>query len=99
LSPRHHFSKYRFQELYSLLNTNLLTESWKKLNKKAAPGVDGTTADDYAQNLECNIRTIVDDLKNKRYHAKLVKRVYIPKDGICSLDIVRKHQARLHIGF
>ncbi|WP_373325348.1 group II intron reverse transcriptase/maturase [Sporomusa paucivorans] len=72
-------SKYRFQELYSLLNANLLTESWKKLNKKAAPGVDGTTADEYAQNLESNIQTTVDDLKNKRYHAKLVKRVYIPK--------------------
>jgi group II intron reverse transcriptase/maturase len=75
-------SKYRFQELYGLLNVKQLTEAWKKLNKNAAPGVDGTTADDYAEDLESNIQAIVDDLKNKRYHAKQVKRVEIPKgDG------------------
>ena len=72
-------SKYRFQDLYGLLNVNLLTEAWKKLNKKAASGVDGTTAEEYAKDLESNIQATVDDLKNKRYHAKLVKRVYIPK--------------------
>jgi len=72
-------SKYRFQNLYGMLNKNLLAEAWKKLNKKAAPGVDGTTADDYAKDLESNIQATVDDLKNKRYHAKLVRRVYIPK--------------------
>jgi len=73
------FSKYRFQDLYGMLNVNLLTEAWKKLNKKSAPGVDGTNADDYAKNLESNIQQVVDELKNKRYHAKQVKRVYIPK--------------------
>jgi RNA-directed DNA polymerase len=72
-------SKYRFQDLYGMLNVNMLTEAWKKLNKRAAPGVDGTTADDYAKDLESNIRETVEDLKNKRYHAKQVRRVYIPK--------------------
>lgn len=72
-------SKYRFQDIYGMLNVNALTEAWKKLNKKAAPGVDGETANDYAKDLKRNIQTTVDDLKNKRYHAKLVKRVYIPK--------------------
>lgn len=75
------FSKYRFRNLYGMLNTNLLTEAWKKLNKKAAPGVDGETADTYDKNLEDNIQATVEDLKEKRYHAKLVKRVHIPKEG------------------
>ena len=67
--------KYRFQNLYGMLNVNLLTEAWKKLNKKAAAGVDGTSVGDYARDLENNIQKIVDDLKNKRYHAKQVRRV------------------------
>ena len=75
------FSKYRFRNLYGMLNTNSLTEAWKKLNKKAAPGVDGETADTYDKNLEDNIQATVEDLKEKRYHAKLVKRVHIPKEG------------------
>jgi len=58
-----------------MLNVNLLTEAWKKLNKKAAAGVDGTSVGDYARDLENNIQKIVDDLKNKRYHAKQVRRV------------------------
>ncbi|WP_373665384.1 hypothetical protein SPSIL_001210 [Sporomusa silvacetica DSM 10669] len=71
--------KYRFQNLYGMLNVNLLAEAWKKLNKKAAAGVDGTSVGDYGRDLESNIQKIVDDLKNKRYHAKQVRRVYIPK--------------------
>ena len=46
------FGKYRFRNLYGMLNANLLSEAWKELNKKAAPGVDGVSADDYAKNLE-----------------------------------------------
>ena len=70
---------HRFRNLYGMLNVNTLTEAWKNLNKKAAPGVDGVTADEYAKNLASNIQTTVVELKEKRYHAKLVRRVYIPK--------------------
>jgi len=75
------FAKYRFRNLYGMLNTSLLTQAWDELNKKAAPGVDGVSANDYAQNLESNIQAVVEELKEKRYHTKLVKRVYIPKEG------------------
>ena len=74
--------KHRFQDLYGMLNVKLLKEAWEKLNKKAAPGIDGITAEDYAKNLESNIQATVEELKEKRYHAKLVRRVNIPKgDG------------------
>jgi RNA-directed DNA polymerase len=37
------------------------------------------SADDYEQNLDENIHQLVEDLKQKRYRAKLVLRRYIPK--------------------
>jgi group II intron reverse transcriptase/maturase len=73
------FGKYRFRNLYGMLNVNLLTEAWAELNRKAASGVDGKTADDYAKDLKSNIQETVEELKDERYHAKLVRRVYIPK--------------------
>ncbi len=72
---------YRFRDLYRLINKNALRETWQMINKKAATGVDKVTAQEFAMNLDANIENLVDDLKNKRYHAKLVRRVYIEKDN------------------
>jgi group II intron reverse transcriptase/maturase len=45
-------------------------------------GVDGQTADEYAANLEQNLRSLLDRLKSGRYHAPPVRRHYIAKaDG------------------
>jgi RNA-directed DNA polymerase len=71
--------KHRFTNLYGLLNQQALGYSWKSINKKASAGVDKITAKEYAKNLNGNIKDMVDALKSKRYHAKLVKRVEIPK--------------------
>jgi RNA-directed DNA polymerase len=71
--------KYRFRNLYKLLNEENLTEAWKKLNKNAASGIDKVTAKDFEENLTENIRGIVEGLKRKRYRAKMVRRVFIPK--------------------
>jgi group II intron reverse transcriptase/maturase len=71
--------QYRFRNLYGMLNEELLTESWRKIKKHAAYGVDQVSAQDYEQHLEENIRDLVERLKQKRYRAKLVKRHYIPK--------------------
>jgi RNA-directed DNA polymerase len=43
------------------------------------PGVDGITVSAYGVHLEANIEALVEKLKHKRYHARLVKRCYIPK--------------------
>lgn len=73
--------KYRFRDLYRLLNEENLLDSWRFLNRKAASGIDRTTARDYEENLQVNIRDLVARLKGKRYRAKLVRRVYIPKSN------------------
>ena len=71
--------RYRFRNLYGMLNEELLKESWREIKKHAAYGVDQISAQDYEQHLEENIRDLVERLKQKRYRAKLVKRHYIPK--------------------
>jgi retron-type reverse transcriptase len=70
---------HRFQNLYRELNVELLHQSWKKLNKKSAAGVDKVSYQDYDSNKEGNIIDLVERLKEKRYKAKLVKRKEILK--------------------
>jgi RNA-directed DNA polymerase len=70
---------YRFRNLYGMLNEEMLKDSWQHIRKEAAYGVDRVSAKDYEQNLGENIHQLVDDLKQKRYRAKLVRRRYIPK--------------------
>jgi group II intron reverse transcriptase/maturase len=73
---------YRFRNLYGMLNEEMLKDSWRYIRKDAAFGIDRISAVDYEQNLEENIRRMVESLKQKRYRAKLVRRRYIPKgDG------------------
>jgi RNA-directed DNA polymerase len=74
--------KHRFGNLYSLLNESNLRWSFSQLNRKAAPGVDGTDWEAFEADLTENVHEIADSLKQKRYKAKLVRRHYIPKaDG------------------
>jgi RNA-directed DNA polymerase len=72
-------SKHRFQNLYRLLNEELLMNAWRRLNKKSAPGIDGVTYKEYENNLHNNIIKLADSAKEKTYRAKLVRRQYIPK--------------------
>jgi RNA-directed DNA polymerase len=74
--------KYRFCDVYRLINEQMLLVAWSEINKNAASGVDRVTAAEYEESLIENIRDLVGRLKEKRYRAKLVRRVYIPKaDG------------------
>lgn len=74
-------ARHRFQDLYRCLNARLLRDCWKDLNKSAASGVDGVTAEAYGENLEANILALEQRLRKKRYRAKLVRRCYIPKEN------------------
>ena len=71
--------RYRFRNLYGLLNEGMLWECWRDIRKDAAWGVDRVGARAYGQKLGENIRQLVDRLKGKRYRAKLIRRHYIPK--------------------
>lgn len=69
----------RFRSLYSFLNRVKLKEAYDHLNKRSAPGVDRMTYEEYGKNLEENLIDLETRLKEKRYHAKVVRRVNIPK--------------------
>ena len=71
--------KHRFQNLFGMIDKEMLLDSWNYLNKNAAWGVDKVSAQDYEQDLGDNIERLVESLKEKRYRAKLVRRQYIPK--------------------
>jgi len=72
---------HRFGGLYQMLNQRTLRECFYRLRKKAASGVDGITFRDYEKNLDRNLEDLERRLKHKSYHARLVRRKYIPKGG------------------
>jgi len=71
--------KHRFQNLYKELNMELLWAGYERLNRKAAPGVDGQTWKEYQNELLPRLSGLVSRLKEGRYKTQLIKRVYIPK--------------------
>jgi group II intron reverse transcriptase/maturase len=63
-----------------------MKEAYRLTRKDGAPGTDGVTAAEYAQNLEANLMDLLERIKSGRYQAPPVRRVYIPKtDGSGSL--------------
>ena len=57
---------HRFRNLFREVNVELLMHCWHDLNKDAASGVDGLTAETYARNLEANITDLAERVKAKR---------------------------------
>lgn len=71
--------EHRFQNLFGMLDEQCLKETYGRLNKKSAPGIDRVTIREYGENLEENVRDLVGRLKRGGYRAKLVRRKHIPK--------------------
>lgn len=75
-------SKYKFRNLYGMIDKQALYIAWKNIKKGSSPGIDKETAKEFKRNLDSNIESILTELKSKKYKAKLIKRVNIPKgDG------------------
>ncbi|MBL4830299.1 MAG: group II intron reverse transcriptase/maturase [Aliivibrio sp.] len=72
---------HRFQNLYGLLDTDSLVQSWGQLNKKAKPGIDGITMPEYKVKLKENIDRLSNQLKQKCYRVNDIKRIFIPKSN------------------
>lgn len=71
-----------FTTLAHHIDMDLLREAYRRTRKDGAVGIDGQTADEYAANLEANLRSLLDRAKSGRYRAPPVRRVHIPKgDG------------------
>ena len=68
--------------LHHVIDLEWMKEAYRLTRKDGAPGIDGVTAAEYAQNLEANLRDLLERIKSGRYQAPPVRRVYIPKaDG------------------
>jgi group II intron reverse transcriptase/maturase len=63
------------------LDLDLLLEAYRRTRKDGAVGVDGQTAEAYAENLEENLRALLERAKSGTYRAPPVRRVHIPKAG------------------
>lgn len=61
------------------IDINLLLEAYRLTRKDGAPGVDGQTAAEYADNLKDNLEDLLNRFKSGRYKATPVRRVHIPK--------------------
>ena len=70
---------HRFRDLSRYLDKTHMQHAFKRLNKKAASGVDKVTYTDYRENFDNNVEDLIDRLKHESYKAKLVKRKHIPK--------------------
>jgi RNA-directed DNA polymerase len=72
----------RFTALFHHITVERLGEAYLRLKKKAAPGVDGVTWEQYGLELEENLRALHARLQSGAYRARPSRRVYIPKaDG------------------
>ena len=71
-----------FTTLAHHIDIDWLREAYHRTRKDGATGVDGETADEYAVNLDENLRSLLERAKSGAYRAPPVRRTYIPKgDG------------------
>ena len=68
-----------FTTLAHHIDMEWLREAYRRTRKDGATGVDGQTADEYAQKLEDNLRSLLERAKSGTYRAPPVRRVHIPK--------------------
>jgi RNA-directed DNA polymerase len=72
----------RFTALLHHLNVDLLRDSFYALQRKASPGVDGVTWQEYETGLEDRLVDLHSRVHRGAYRAKPSRRVFIPKaDG------------------
>ena len=74
--------KLRFTALLHHVTIELLRDSYHSLKKRAAPGVDGVTWEEYGRDLEARLSDLYGRIHRGAYRAQPSRRVWIPKaDG------------------
>lgn len=71
--------RVKFTSLAHLLSEEFLAETWQKLNKRGAAGVDRETIEEFQNNLQDRIMNLHERIKSGRYKAPPVRRAWIPK--------------------
>src|SRR4029453_4283173 len=69
-----------FNNVCHLIDRDFLLEAYRQTQKGSAPGMDQVTAQQYAENLDENLRDLHERLRANRYVAPPVERVWIEKE-------------------
>src|SRR5206468_2656258 len=72
--------KRQFNSIAHLITGEKLYEAFRGQRKDASAGIDGVTYQPYETNAEENIRQLHQRLKEGKYQAQPLRRVYIPKE-------------------
>ena len=80
---------YRFGNLYTMLTVTNLLYCWRYVNKKAVPGVDKVTAQEYEKNLSTHVTDLVERLKRKAYRAKFPNAADTPRAVLKHWDYLK----------
>ena len=80
---RYQSEKYaKLTTLINRVNEESLKEAHRKQKTGKAAGIDGETKETYGENLERNVKELIDRMKRFQYIPQPVRRTYIPKpDG------------------
>lgn len=62
-----------------VIDVEWVREAYRRTRKDGAPGVDRRTAEEFASNLEENLRALATELRAGTYRPPPVRRVHIPK--------------------
>ncbi len=73
--------KEKFTALLHHVTVDLLRDAFLALKRRAAPGVDGVTWQDYEADLEGNLQNLHARVHRGTYRAQPVRRRFIPKPG------------------
>lgn len=72
----------RVENLMRCVTVKSLGNAHRKQDGRKATGIDRVTKDEYGENLEENLTSLVERMKTFSYHPQPVRRAYIPKgDG------------------
>ena len=72
--------KRQFFSIAHLITPEALYAAFRDLRKEASAGVDGVTHEEYEKDAARNIQQLHQRLKEGRYQAQPLRRVYIPKE-------------------
>jgi RNA-directed DNA polymerase len=73
-------SKRQFYSIAHMITPEALNAAFRGLRKKASAGVDGVTYETYERDAARNIQALHERLKNGKYQAQPLRRVYILKE-------------------
>ena len=74
-------AKRQFYSIAHMITFGALYAAFRGLRKKASAGVDGVTYEEYERDVAGNLQTLHERLKNGKYQAQPLRRVYIPKEN------------------